>query len=135
LTVKEVRRTFICMRKKKAGRTSVVLTPRLRVLCGGETALGPGRVDLLEWIGETGSLRAAAARMEMSYMRAWTLVKSLNSWFRAPLVEVVRGGRSGGGAKLTKDGREVIGLYRRIERESERAAGRPWKNLRRFLKQ
>jgi len=123
------------MRKKKAGRGSVLLLPRLRVLCGGETALGPGRVDLLEWIGETGSLRAAAARMKMSYMRAWTLVRSINSWFRPPLVQVARGGRSGGGAKLTEAGRAVIGLYRRMERESQKVAERPWKDLRRFLKQ
>src|SRR5262249_10670646 len=110
------------MRKKKAARRPVVLLPRLRVLCDGETALGPGRVDLLELIAETGSLRAAAQQMEMSYMRAWTLVKSLNSWFRAPLVEVSRGGKRGGGAQLTELGRKIISLYRRIERESQRVA-------------
>jgi len=122
------------MRKKMAARRSVVLLPRLRVLCDGETALGPGRVDLLELIAETGSLRAAAQEMEMSYMRAWTLVKSLNSWFRAPVVEVARGGSSGGGAKLTAVGREVVALYRRIERESQRVAIRPWKDLRKLLR-
>jgi len=122
------------MRKKMAARRSVVLLPRLRVLCDGETALGPGRVDLLELITETGSLRAAAQEMEMSYMRAWTLVKSLNSWFRAPVVEVARGGSSGGGAKLTAVGREVVALYRRIERESQRVAIRPWKDLRKLLR-
>jgi molybdate transport system regulatory protein len=122
------------MRKKMPARRSVVLLPRLRVLCDGETALGPGRVDLLELIAKTGSLRAAAQEMEMSYMRAWTLVKSLNSWFRAPVVEVARGGSSGGGAKLTAVGREVVALYRRIERESQRVAIRPWKDLRKLLR-
>ena len=122
------------MRKKRSNCGSVALMPRLRVLCDGETALGPGRVDLLELIEETGSLRAAAQEMEMSYMRAWTLVKSLNSWFRAPLVEVARGGKTGGGARITKDGRKVVALYRRMERESQRAARRPWKELRGLLK-
>src|SRR6185436_8301426 len=103
-------------------------------LCEGETALGPGRVDLLELIAETGSLRAAAQEMEMSYMRAWTLVKSLNSWFRAPLVAVARGGKTGGGATVTKHGRKVIALYRRMERESQRVASRPWKDLRKLLR-
>ena len=121
------------MSKKRSGSGTVVLRPRLRVLCGGEIALGPGRVDLLELIGELGSLRAAAEEMEMSYMRAWSLVKSLNSWFREPLVEVARGGSHGGGATLTKAGREVVLLYRGIERDSERAAQRSWKELRKLL--
>src|SRR5262245_3175737 len=112
----------------------VVLRPRIRVLCGRSTALGPGRVDLLELIESTGSVRAAAARMKMSYMRAWSLVKSLNSWFRAPLVEVARGGRSGGGAKLTKAGHKVIALYRHMEQKSQQAAAAPWKELRPLLK-
>lgn len=122
------------MRKKMAERKSVLLLPRLRVMCDGKTALGPGRIDLLEWIAQTGSLRAAATKMDMSYMRAWTLVKSLNSWFREPLVEVARGGSSGGGAKLTPQGVKVIALYRRMETESQRVAGQPWRDLRKLLK-
>jgi len=117
-----------------AARSSIALLPRLRVVCRGETALGPGRIDLLEWIAQTGSLRAAAQEMEMSYMRAWTLVKSLNSWFREPLVEVTRGGRTGGGAKLTPLGRKVVTLYRRMESESRKVASQPWKDLRKLLK-
>jgi hypothetical protein len=31
------------------------LLPRLRVMCGRDAALGPGRVQLLELIGETGA--------------------------------------------------------------------------------
>jgi molybdate transport system regulatory protein len=122
------------MPKKKPVRSSVVLRSRLRVLCDGATALGPGRADLLEYISETGSLRSAAARMDMSYMRAWTIVKSLNGWFRRPLVEVARGGKTGGGAKLTATGREVIALYRQMERESQRAVGKTWVALRKLLK-
>ena len=117
-----------------ARRRPIALLPRLRVVCGGDTALGPGRVDLLESIAQTGSLRAAAQEMEMSYMRAWTLVKSLNSWFREPLVEVARGGSTGGGARLTPLGRKVVALYRGMESESRRVAGQPWKDLRKLLK-
>jgi len=104
------------------------------VLCQGETVLGPGRVDLLEFIGETGSLRSAAARMEMSYMRAWTIVKSVNAWFHAPLVEVARGGKRGGGAKLTEAGRGIVSLYRRMEKESQSATGHTWKEIRKLLR-
>jgi molybdate transport system regulatory protein len=124
----------IAMRRKKTFPGSVVLRPRMRVLCNGEIALGPGRVDLLERIAETGSLRAAAAGLGMSYMRAWTMLKSLNARFRSPLVEVARGGKTGGGAKVTKTGREVIERYRRMEKESQGAVEQTWKGLRKLLR-
>jgi molybdate transport system regulatory protein len=102
---------------------------------GGEVALGPGRVELLELIGQTGSLRAAAARMGMSYMRAWNLVKSTNHCFNRPLVEATRGGRTGGGATLTQAGREIVATYRAMERKSEAAIGKKWTRLKKLLQQ
>src|SRR5258707_166291 len=82
----------------------------------------------------TGSLRAAADRMGLSYMRAWTLVKLTNRCFSAPLVEAVRGGQTGGGAKLTHAGREVMELYRQMELESQRAVKQPWAELKKLLR-
>jgi molybdate transport system regulatory protein len=123
------------MHRKQVVRKNAELRPRWRVQCGKETALGHGRVELLEYIGQTGSLAAAARRMDMSYMRAWTLVKSLNSWFRTPLVRVIRGGPAGGGANLTRMGRQVIALYRRLEQQSMRGAQATWHKLRNRLRQ
>jgi molybdate transport system regulatory protein len=74
------------MRKNKRVVPSTSVLPRLRVMCGRDAALGPGRVQLLELIGETGNLRAAAARMEMAYMTAWKHVRTLNRRFRSPVV-------------------------------------------------
>jgi molybdate transport system regulatory protein len=104
------------MGAKKSGNKKVSVRPRVRVMQGPEIALGPGRVDLLEFIGETGSLRAAAKRMGVSYMRAWKLLKLTNRCFSAPLVEVVRGGKAGGGAQLTANGKEAVALYRHMEK-------------------
>jgi len=120
---------------KKPRKSSVALRPRLRVLCKGETALGPGRVDLFELIEETGSLRSAARRMGMSYMRAWKLVKSSNARFRPDLVEVSRGGKSGGGARLTRSGKEAVALYRRMEAQTKQAVQESWMKLRKLLTQ
>ena len=100
---------------------------------GSEIALGPGRVDLLELIGETGSLRAAARRMGISYMRAWTLVKYTNRCFSEPVVEAVRGGKTGGGAQLTRNGRQVVLLYRRMEEQSQKAVKKTWAYLQELL--
>ena len=111
-----------------------VLKTRFRILSGEAIALGPGKVELLRLIAATGSLRQAAAGMEMSYMRAWSLVRLMNALFRAPLVEALRGGKTGGGAKLTAAGEEVLALYGQMEEEAARAAGPTWRRLRRHLR-
>src|SRR5258708_441187 len=78
-----------------------VLKTRLRVVCGEHIALGPGKVELLALLLETGSLSEAARRLDMSYMRAWILVKTMNKCFRQPVVAAERGGKGGGGMQVT----------------------------------
>ena len=111
------------------------LRPRIRIV--GETGtivLGPGKADILEAIGRTGSIRAAAHELEMSYMRAWTLVRVMNAAFRSPLVEKERGGSAQGGAQLTARGEEVLRLYRQMEEKAARAVEREWEKLRKELR-
>lgn len=113
--------------------SSVSLRPRLRVVCGENIALGPGKVDLLALVGETGSIREAADRMGMSYMRAWTLIKTMNACFKKPLVEAVRGGSKHGGATLTETGREALRLYHRMEKDCLIATKQGWTRLKELL--
>jgi len=91
----------------------------LRLGFADEQALGPGKVRLLELIGETGSISAAGRAMKMSYRRAWMLVDELNRMFREPLVEARPGGVHGGGARLTEAGNDVARRYREIESNIE----------------
>ena len=116
--------------KKSSG---VSLRPRLRVICGENIALGPGKVDLLGLVGETGSIREAADRMGMSYMRAWTLIKTMNACFKEPLVEAVRGGSKHGGARLTVTGRNALKLYHAVEEDCLRATKARWRRLKGLL--
>ena len=101
------------------------IAPRFRINAGRRFAFGPGKAELLEHIGATGSIREAAAAMEMSYMRAWSIVKSLDRAFAEPLVVKTRGGTTGGGAQLTETGREVLRLFREIEAATEKAIRAP----------
>ena len=94
---------------------------RIRIVFAPSVMLGPGKADLLDGIGRTGSIAAAGRAMGMSYKRAWDLVVILNGMFRAPLVDTVRGGPGGGHAALTDLGRAVLAHYRRIEAQA--AAG------------
>jgi molybdate transport system regulatory protein len=58
----------------------------------------------------------------MSYMRAWSLVRTMNAVFRSPLVEKERGGAEQDGARLTERARYVLTLYRRMEAKAEKAS-------------
>lgn len=93
--------------------------PRIRILVGAATALGPGKADLLAAIADTGSISAAARTMGMSYRRAWLLVDAMNHGFVEPLVATATGGRGGGGAALTATGHDVLARYRRLEAKAE----------------
>ena len=91
------------------------VSPRFRILLGKEIAIGPGKAKLLSLIDKTGSIAAAAREMGMSYRRAWTLVETMNSSFREPVVEAATGGRGGGGAQVTNFGREALARYQEME--------------------
>lgn len=99
------------------------MTPRLtfRLILGDDIALGPGKVQLLETIRETGSIAAAGRAMGMSYKRAWHLVDTMNRCFASPLVETSKGGARGGGATLTPLGGKVIVLYHDLETNARKA--------------
>lgn len=51
---------------------------KLRIDFDVDRALGPGKVRLLDLVGETGSISAAARIVDMSYRRAWMLVDAMN---------------------------------------------------------
>ena len=110
------------------------IRPRIRIVNDdGTIVLGPGKADLLAAIARTGSIRAAAGELDMSYMRAWTLVRIMNGVFRSPLVEKVRGGSDQGGARLTERGEAVLAIYERMEKEAKNAVAESWKDLRKHL--
>lgn len=123
------------VKKARSNNRAAELQPRLRVMTGREIALGPGKADLLERIASTGSIRRAALELKMSYMRAWSLVRTMNESFTSPLVAVNRGGRAQGGATLTKVGVQVLQIYRVMEVKSRAAVGPDWKRLIRLMKE
>lgn len=88
---------------------------RLRIMLSTAAMIGPGKADLLQAIHETGSIAAAGRRMGMSYKRAWHLIDTLNAYFRESLVTTTKGGKAGGGARLTATGKTVLECYQRIE--------------------
>lgn len=103
-------------KKKQTGQLD--RRPRLRVMMTEFICMGPGRADLIDAIGRTGSISAAARDMNMSYRRAWQLIESTNNAFVEPLVVANTGGAGGGGALVTEFGRGVVEHYRAMERKA-----------------
>jgi molybdate transport system regulatory protein len=106
------KRTREAAAEGEAARQAVLT---IRVDFGAFGYLGPGKIMLMELISKHGSISAAGKEMGMSYRRAWLLIDEINRIFREPLVEKQMGGSGGGGARLTKLGRDVVGRYRSIE--------------------
>jgi molybdate transport system regulatory protein len=94
----------------------------LRVDLAPLGAVGPGKIRLLEFVDEMGSISAAGRAMKMSYRRAWLLVDELNRLFKSPLVTTRLGGEAGGGAELTSFGKSMVRHYRDMEIEAQAAA-------------
>ena len=103
----------------------------LRVLGPGTPAMGPGKAELIERIGKTGSISAAARAMGMSYRRAWQLVEALNASFKEPVVTTSIGGERGGGARVTPYGRRLAARFRAIEDKASAAIAA---DLKRYLR-
>jgi len=95
--------------------TPQAATIRIRIAVGENIAIGQGKADLLEVIGRTGSIAAAARELGMSYRKAWMLVDEMNQCFASPVVVAAKGGPGGGGAQVTPTGQEALARFREIQ--------------------
>ena len=76
----------------------------------GESAIGVGQIDLLDCIGQTGSVALAAARMNMDEARAESLLALTSAGFSHPLVAPASKGEKA--LQLTALGAALIQRYR-----------------------
>ncbi len=96
--------------------TTAPVTAKVKLtLCTDDRFFGPGVCELLERIRETGSIQAAAARMELSYSKAWKILNRAEQELGTNLIIRVSGGRNGGSSTLTKKGEESVRAFREME--------------------
>lgn len=80
----------------------------------GVNFLTPLTVNLLHEIMNSGSLRAASKKINISYQHAWNLINEINNAAPNILVEKQRGGEHGGGTQISTYGKKIISDYNNI---------------------
>ncbi len=76
-----------------------------------QKCFGPGVAQLLHRIDQHHSLRAAAKSMELAYSKAWSIMKLAENGLGFKLIISSTGGKNGGGARLTDEGRRFLEAY------------------------
>ena len=92
------------------------MKPKLRVwvMFGEDLKFGDGRAQLLTLIDERGSLKQAAAQLEMSYRNAWGYLRDLERAAGFKFVERAPGGGPSSGMRLTSAGKQFLARYRKF---------------------
>ncbi|MDO4265240.1 MAG: LysR family transcriptional regulator [Eubacteriales bacterium] len=76
-----------------------------------EKFFGPGIATLLHLVDKHGSIQAACAMMDMSYSKAWKIIKRADQALGFPLLLSQNGGKEGGRSSLTEEGRRFLQCY------------------------
>lgn len=106
------------------------LHPGLSIkLYTSDKCFGPGIAHLLCLVRECGSLRAAANAMNMSYSKAWTSLCRCEELLGFSLLHRSAGGKNGGGALLTKEAEQILGLYQEYCSRMEDTADRLFREM------
>lgn len=83
----------------------------------GNNIFCSGAEELFSLIEETGSVRHAADTMGLSYSKAWKIIRRIEEYTGKEAVSCVQGGRGGGKASLTEEGRRILSEYIDIQRK------------------
>ncbi|MDD4218832.1 MAG: LysR family transcriptional regulator [Sphaerochaetaceae bacterium] len=92
----------------------------------GEKFMGIGVLWLLERVNTTGSIRAAALSLGISYSKAFAMVKNLEEQLGLPVVDRRRGGANREGSVLTEFGRRFLILYDSFQNEAKQRLIEPF---------
>lgn len=100
-----------------------IMRPSLRVgIASAREFFTEDSVRLMEEIDRLGSVKEACRHIGISYSKGWEIINTAEDGIGYRLVERQTGGKYGGAAYLTDRGRELVVLYRQMERElSEKA--------------
>lgn len=82
---------------------------------GEEVFFGPAQYRLLRQIIKDGSINAAAKNLSISYQHAWTVIDKMNKMAPVPIVIRQKGGKDGGGCRISDYGLKIYEEFARRE--------------------
>ncbi len=85
----------------------------------GKPVIGKGGAKILESIDKEGSIARAAKKLGMSYRFVWNYINRLENVLGEKVIIRERGGKFGGGSRLTKLGKDLLEKYKRVEKKLE----------------
>jgi molybdate transport system regulatory protein len=100
----------------------------------GKTIINDQRLALLMAINEYGSIRKAAEVLKISYRKAMYDLKETHKILGSPLIEKQSGGKNGGYAILTEDGKILVEAYKVFCVQFQEAVNDIIKNFKKTLK-
>jgi len=95
----------------------------------GEKVFGDGPLDILHRVERTGSLRQAAAEINMSYSQAWNLMKDLEKRLGFNLLKRKVGGEKGGGSEITEEARELMMKFKIFRKRADQSLHSLYKKI------
>ncbi len=87
--------------------------------------LGPGIVTLLKGVKASGSLNQATKQMDMSYSKAWRIIREAEEMLGFKLIDRFSGSK---GSALTKEGLKLLDIYDATKQAAYAAAEETFQN-------
>ena len=98
------------------------LVPKQKVWLNwdGVFLMGPNYLRFLAAVDQTGTIRAGGRVVGWSYRTCLNRLRRMEQVLGAPVLATTRGGRTGGGARLTPEARRLVRVFSQWQREVER---------------
>jgi len=90
---------------------------------------GIGRLRLLKAIDTEGSISRAAKKLNISYRRAWSHIKSSEENLGIKLLDKITGGKGGGSSTLTPRAKLLLKKFEKLAGENEKFVESRFENL------
>jgi molybdate transport system regulatory protein len=109
------------VRLSPSPRSSVINQLRARhkvwFTLGNSFLMGPNYFRFLRAVDETGTIRRAGHAVGWSYRTCLNRIRRMEDILGRRVLETARGGRAGGGAKLSAEGRRLVAIFERWQRD------------------
>ncbi|CAM4061703.1 winged helix-turn-helix domain-containing protein [Campylobacter armoricus] len=95
----------------------------------GELLFGKGKTDILELVGECGSISQAAKQLGINYKKAWLYIQDLEKNMKEELLIAKKGRGIDSGSKLTPRAYELIKNFKILQQDVEEYTNKRFREL------